>query len=189
MPPDDLRRMREHDPASVGTGAGAARTPAVPTAPEPHAPVGDRAEERHVRDANDRRESDVARRALDRRVMAVMESMSDAFLALGPDWRVTYANREAARLNGTTPDALIGRDHWSQWPETVGSEVEREYRRAARERVPVQLEHYYEGAGRWHEIRAYPSDDGGLVVFYRDVTAQRRLEEERSRQARELAAT
>ena len=118
-------------------------------------------------------------RALDRRVAAVVERMSDAFLALGPDWPVTYANAEAARLNGTTPAALVGRDHWAAWPETVGSEVERQYRHAVAERVAVVFEHHYEKAGVWHDIRAYPADDGGLAVFYRDITHQKRQDIER----------
>jgi PAS domain S-box-containing protein len=126
-------------------------------------------------------------RALDRRVAAVVERMSDASLALGPDWRVTYANAEAARLNGTTPPALVGRDHRAAWPETVGSEVERQYRRAAAERVAVAFEHHYERAGVWHDIRAYPADDGGLAIFFRDISPQKRLEAERARQAQELA--
>jgi len=128
------------------------------------------------------------RRTIDRRVAAVIEGMSDAFLAIGPDWRVTYANREAARLNGTTPDALLGVDHWAHWPHTVGSEVERQYRRAVRDQVPVAFEHHYEDNDVWHEIRAYPSDDGGIAVFFRDITAAKQLEMERARQARELSA-
>ena len=135
----------------------------------------------------DRRSAAIARRAIDRRVRAVVEGMSDAFLAIGPDWRITYANREAARLNGTVARALVGADHWEQWPETVGSEVERQYRRVVTERVPVQFEHHYERAGIWHDVRAYPADDGGVAVFYRDITKTKLLELERARQARELA--
>ena len=137
--------------------------------------------------ADDRRGAAAERRARDRSVMAVVEGMSDAFLSLDRDWRITYANREAARLNGTTSAALVGRDHWSVWPETAGTEVERQYRRAIAERVPVTFEHHYPAADVWHEIRAYPAEEGGLAVFYRDVTARKRLEAERERQARELA--
>ncbi|GLC24719.1 PAS domain-containing sensor histidine kinase [Roseisolibacter agri] len=138
--------------------------------------------------AAERRAAAEERRARDRSVMAVVEGMSDAFLSLDRDWRVTYANREAARLNGTSPAALVGRDHWTVWPETAGTEVERQYRRAIAEGVPVTFEHHYPAADVWHEIRAYPAEEGGLAVFYRDVTARKRLEEERARQARALAA-
>ena len=137
--------------------------------------------------AMDRRNAASERRAIDRRVRAVVEGMSDAFLAIGPDWRISYANHEAARLNGTTAAELVGTDHWERWPETRGGEVERQYRRVIEERVPVQFEHYYRDAGIWHDVRAYPSDDGGLAVFYRDITQSKQLEQERARQARELA--
>jgi PAS domain S-box-containing protein len=111
----------------------------------------------------------------------VLERISDAFLALDADWRVTYANREVGRLNGVDPAALVGRDHWALWPETLGTTVEREYRRAMAERVPVHFEHHYADADRWHDVHAYPDAAGGLAIFYRDVTARRREEEERRR--------
>jgi PAS domain S-box-containing protein len=128
------------------------------------------------------------RRALDRRVAAVLESVTHAFLALDAEWRITYANPEAARLNGTTPEALIGRDHWATWPETMGSAVEREYRRAVEEQAPAHFIHHYPGDDVWHEIHAYPADEGGLAVLYRDITDERRADAERARLAIALAA-
>jgi PAS domain S-box-containing protein len=165
--------------------AGEEPTPAVPDAAAVSPGVG--GAPAGGPGAGDRRAA-ANRRALDRRVMAVVEGMSDAFIAVDAGWRVTYANREAARLNGTSPAALVGGDHWALWPETLGSAVERHYRRAARERVPVAFEHHYPGADVWHEVRAYPADDGGLAIFYRDISAQKALEAERQRQARDLAA-
>jgi PAS domain S-box-containing protein len=173
MPPSDPIRSTRPTPSGV---------PSVPAdAPETGPSVPE------LSPAEQERRADVARRQIDRRVTAVVEGMSDAFLAIAPDWRVTYANREAARLNGVRPEDLVGRNHWEAWPETQGSEVERQYRRVIAERVPVQFEHHYPGADVWHDIRAYPADDGGLAVFYRDVTAEKRSAVERERQTRELA--
>ena len=134
----------------------------------------------------DRRRHDVGRRALDQRVLSVRESVTHAFLTLDARWGVTYANREAARLNGTTPDALIGRDHWALWPEALGSEVERRYRRVAGEGVAEHFVHHYPLADAWHEIHAYPSGDGGVAVLYRDISAERRATAERARLTAEL---
>ncbi|CAA9300361.1 MAG: hypothetical protein AVDCRST_MAG11-761, partial [uncultured Gemmatimonadaceae bacterium] len=128
------------------------------------------------------------RRALDRRIAAVLESVTHAFIALDRDWRVTYANPEAARLNGTTPDALIGRDHWLLWPESVGSAVEAEYRAVVARRAAAHFIHHYPGADVWHEIHAYPADEGGIAVLYRDITEERRADAERARLAAALAA-
>jgi len=107
----------------------------------------------------------------DRRLAALIESVSDAFLALDSEWRVAYANHEAARLSGLTPAALLGRSHWEIWPWTVGSEVERQYRRAVAEHRPAHFEHFYPAVGVWHSIHAYPAEGGGLAIFYRDITA------------------
>jgi PAS domain S-box-containing protein len=166
--------------------------PPTPPAASPDQPSADRSAGRAAPDetaagAGERRRV-AERRARDRSVLAVVEGMSDAFLSLDRDWRISHANREAARLNGTTPDALVGRDHWEVWPETRGTEVERQYRRAVADRVSVTFEHHYAGSGLWHEIRAHPSEDGGLAVFYRDVTARKQLEAERAAQARALAS-
>ena len=127
----------------------------------------------------ERRAAAAMRRDADRRLAAVVERVSDAFLAIGPDWRITYANGEAARLSGTSAAALVGRNHWDQWPETVGSEVERQYRRVAADGVPAHFVHHYPEAGVWHAIAAYPAEGGGIAVFYHDVTAEKRAEAER----------
>jgi signal transduction histidine kinase len=153
-------------PATDPPDAGPAPDSRAAAAPGPRAPQGPPPRDR---------------RAADRRLAAVVEGMSDAFLALDAEWRVTYANQECARLNQTTPEALVGCDHWARWPETAGTEVEREYRRAVAEGVPARFTHYYPGVDAWHEVHAYPSGDGGLSVFYRDVTAERRAEAERER--------
>ena len=154
--------------------------PAPPDAPaDPTAPAATRASERRAVHL---------RRALDRRIAAVLESVTHGFIALDREWRVTYANPEAARLNGTTPAALIGRDHWHLWPESVGSTVEAEYRSVVARRTAAHFVHHYPGADVWHEIHAYPADEGGLAVLYLDITEERRADAERGRLAAALAA-
>jgi diguanylate cyclase (GGDEF)-like protein/PAS domain S-box-containing protein len=123
----------------------------------------------------------VGRRAAERRLAAVIEGMSEAFLSLDTAWRVTYANRQACILSGIPRAAMLGREYWQLWPETVGTDVERQYRRVAAERVVVRFEHMHPDTGVWHAIHAYPAEDGGVAVFYRDVTAERRAAAERER--------
>ncbi|GJG88806.1 hypothetical protein tb265_39870 [Gemmatimonadetes bacterium T265] len=149
-------------------------TNSYPTVPDPDVLSGAPARGRRAGDVG-------ARRAAERRLAAVVEGMSEAFLSLDAAWRVTYANRAACRLNGTTRAALVGRDHWALWPETAGGEIERQYRRVAADGVPARFEHYYPRAGVWHAIQAYPAEGGGLAVFFRDVTAERAAAAERER--------
>jgi signal transduction histidine kinase len=55
--------------------------------------------------------------------------------------------------------------------------LELEFRRAVAEQVPVEFEYYYEPWDSWFLNKAYPSKDGGLSVFFHDITARKRSEE------------
>jgi PAS domain S-box-containing protein len=134
--------------------------------------------------------------AANERAATILESITDGFVALDRDWRFTYVNAEAERLNGVGRDELLGRDHWEAFPALVGTLVDREFHRAVAEGVEVEFENHYEPWDKWFEVRAYPSRDGGLSVFFRGVTARKRAEralaEARARadqQARQFDAT
>jgi PAS domain-containing protein len=64
----------------------------------------------------------------------ILESISDAFLALDHDFRFTYVNAAAEKLLNMRARDLIGRDHWEVFPAAVGQPLERDYRRAMAER-------------------------------------------------------
>jgi diguanylate cyclase (GGDEF)-like protein/PAS domain S-box-containing protein len=152
----------------------AATTGPYPTVPDPDAVSGTPRAERRAGDT-------VGRRAAERRLSAVVEGMSEAFLSLDPRWCITYANREACRLSGIPRAALLGREYWQLWPDTVGTEIERQYRQVAAERIAVRFEHHHDDTDVWHAVHAYPAEDGGVAVFYRDVTVERQATAERER--------
>ncbi len=152
----------------------AATTGPYPTVPDPDAVAGTPGTERRAGDTG-------GPRAAERRLAAVVEGMSEAFLSLDTAWRVTYANREACRLSGSPRAALLGREYWQLWPDALGTEIERQYRRVAAERIAVRFEHHRDGTDVWHDVHAYPAEDGGVAVFYRDVTIERQAAAERER--------
>jgi signal transduction histidine kinase len=45
------------------------------------------------------------------------------------------------------------------------------------DQVPVEFETYYSPKDAWYYIKAYPAKDGGLSVFFQDITLRRRSEE------------
>ena len=116
----------------------------------------------------------------ERRILSILESITDAFFAVDRDWRFTYLNRQAQKLIDPTSVGLVGLSMWEAYPGLVGSEFERAYRRAAEERVAVSVTSYYPDHDRWYEVHAYPSEDG-LSVYFRDVTEPKRQEEEHAR--------
>ena len=108
----------------------------------------------------------------------LLERMTDAFIALDREWRVVYMNGAARRIGEPPGPDVIGRSHWEQWPQSVGTEIERQYRLAMATQRPVHFEHHYRFPGRdyWHSIHAYP-DANGLSIFFRDVTEQKRTDD------------
>ena len=73
------------------------------------------------------------------------------------------------------------------FPETVGTTVQREFHRAVADKVAVEFENYYEPWNRWFEVKAYPSKDGGLSAYFRDITARKQAEERERQLAAETA--
>ena len=141
------------------------------------------------RDVSDERRAQAALEQQRHWLETTLESITDAFCGFDHQWRFTYVNRQAEELLGRRRETLLGRDHWTEYPETIGTEVERFYRRAVAEQISVTFEHYFEPHGRWYEINAYPSVEG-LAVYFRDVSARKRDEillRESEHRFRELA--
>ena len=114
-------------------------------------------------------------------VTAMLESISDGFAALDREFRFTYANREAERVLGTPRREMLGRVVWDVFPAALGTKFEVAYRRAMTEGTSETVEEFYpEPLNAWFEVRAQPSKEG-LVVYFQDVTARKRQEQERER--------
>ena len=138
------------------------------------------------REAGLRAEAETARDQLIR----VLESITDGFITVDDQWRLTYVNAEAERLNGMRREDMLGRNHWDIFPEAVGTTIYQEFTRAVRDGVPVDFENHYLPWNRWFHLKAYPRPEGGLSVFYEDITERKRGEEllrESERRFRELA--
>ena len=121
----------------------------------------------------------VGERAIPARLAAeLLERISDSFIALDCEWRIVYMNKAAMTMGRPVSPDVIGRSHWDVWPETRGTEVERQYRTAMETQRPVHFEHHYviPGADFWHSVHAYP-DETGLSIFFRDVTEQKRADQ------------
>jgi PAS domain S-box-containing protein len=136
------------------------------------------------RDITERKEAEEALQEANRRSRMILESITDTFGAVDVDWRYTYLNQRALELYREAQgvdvalEDLLGRSMWDLFPELVGTTVEREVRRAVREQTPVVFETYSRATARWVEGRAYPTEDGGLLTFGRDIAERKRVEEQ-----------
>jgi PAS domain S-box-containing protein len=115
--------------------------------------------------------------AANEKVVATLEDMTDGFLRLDRGWRVVSMNREFERQWRRPRPGPLGKVFWQEWPAAVGTKLEAECRRAAAGQVEVHFEDYFAPFGRWFDLKATPTPDGGLSVFCRDVTQRKREQE------------
>lgn len=99
----------------------------------------------------------------------ILESITDAFIALDDEWNVTYANAQAEVLVERTREELLGQSVWDIFPEAVGTRFHEKYEKALDEQESVEFVEYYPPLNRWFEARAFPFE-GGLSIYFDDVT-------------------
>ncbi|MFL5357973.1 PAS domain S-box protein [Archangium sp.] len=124
---------------------------------------------------------------VERRVHRMLESITDAFVALDRAWRYTYVNRRAEELSHRSREEMIGRTPLEVFPRFTGSRSERAFREALTRQRAVHIEEQDPTGDTWVEMHVYPSEEG-LAVYFRDITERKRAQEAALRLAREEAA-
>jgi PAS domain S-box-containing protein len=114
----------------------------------------------------------------EQQVAMTLESVTDGFMRYDRDWRIVYVNAEAERINQLTRSEMLGQILWEVFPGVVGTKLESEFRRTVGEQVTVEFENYYAPFGRWYSLKCYPTPDGGLTTYIRDITEKKQAEEQ-----------
>ncbi|MDS0282477.1 PAS domain-containing protein [Haloarcula onubensis] len=114
-------------------------------------------------------------------VYHVLSRVEDAVVAFDTEWRYTYVNETAERLLDRSSAELLGEVVWEQFPKTVGTDIEHEFRRALATQEPSTFENYSDSLDRWVEIRVFPSPTGASVYF-RDISARKAREAQLQRE-------
>ena len=110
----------------------------------------------------------------------IFDTIGEGFALLDAHWRILEMNAEGLRICGLKAEQVIGRTHWELFPESADSEASAMLRRVMRERRAGQAEYQLppaSGRGGWNEIRAFPMQDGGIAIFFRDITDRKVAEE------------
>jgi PAS domain S-box-containing protein len=114
--------------------------------------------------------------AAQQQVQRILESITDAFLALDHEWRFTYLNREAEHLLQRKRAELLGQVLWTEFPDAVGSTFERMYRRAMETQTTVEFVEFFPPLDTWFEVKAFPSVEG-LSIYFRNISDRKRAEQ------------
>jgi PAS domain S-box-containing protein len=123
------------------------------------------------RDVTDRHRSDAERAKTEQ----ILSRLPEGFAVMDHDWNFVYVNESGAQLAGKPREEMIGKNCWEIFPKIAGTQLETEYRRCMKERVPVNFEFPFLPLGRHFEIRALPVPEG-ISVLYQDVSAARERE-------------
>jgi PAS domain S-box-containing protein len=104
-----------------------------------------------------------------RELAAVLQATGEAVIALDAGWRITFLNSraEAAVARGRE---LRGRTLWAALPGMEGGPFGVAYRRTMELRLPAVVDAPYVPLGRRFRAESHPREDGGIVIFSRDVT-------------------
>jgi PAS domain S-box-containing protein len=127
------------------------------------------------------------------RLARTLETMADAFFRLDQDLRFTYVNSRAEVILDRSRDELLGAHVWERFPEAVGTEFQQVYEQVRDTQQPASFEAHFTPLDLWAEVRAHP-DDGGVAVYFRDITERRYHQEaeaalaRRAQRAHEAAA-
>jgi PAS domain S-box-containing protein len=131
-----------------------------------------------VADVTERRATERALAASERRMHAVLEAVSEALYALDVNWRFTLFNRAAEAYFGLKRDEVLGRTLWDVTPMIAGSPIEKCLRQAMETRAPAAYEGYsVHHPDRYIAMRFAPKQGGGVAASLTDITARRKAEE------------
>lgn len=111
----------------------------------------------------------------------ILNSTIDGLMVLDAESRFVYFNAAARKMlaeQGGNADSLIGKQYLTEaFREASDDESGLAFRRAARDRMPVEVENYYAPFGRWYLIRFFPMSQNRMAIIVQDITERRRAED------------
>ncbi len=125
------------------------------------------------------------------RASELLQLISEGFVFVDREFCVREINEVGLRMARRPLADFLGRSLWKIAPQLEDTEMARLLIRAMAERSPLSIEHLYtwtDGRQSWLEIRGHPTDEG-LAIFYRDISDQKRSEEELRRAQADLMQT
>jgi PAS domain S-box-containing protein len=108
-------------------------------------------------------------------MVGVMERVSDGIVALDKDFNYTYVNTYGGELLGRSATYLVGKNYWTEYPESRETPFAKAYVEAMQTQLPRFFEAYYSHWQRWFTNRVYPSAEG-ITIFFSDITERKNAE-------------
>lgn len=107
-------------------------------------------------------------------IVAILESISDAFFALDKELRFTYVNKQADKFfYGLSKDELMGKPLVEVMPEIKKTRTLRKIRQALAMGKSFHFDDYFFKRGSYYLFNVYPSK-AGVSVYFKDITQEKK---------------
>ena len=119
-----------------------------------------------------RKKAETRRNTTTHQLQQVLATTMDGVVSVSRDWTFTFLNRRAEEMLFMKGD-LIGKNVWEEFPTARESTFFTHFDRTMKQGIPAEFEEYYpEPLNMWLHVSSHRSDEG-IIVFFRDVTAER----------------
>mgnify|MGYP000259334122 CR=1 FL=1 len=130
----------------------------------------------YLRDITHQKEAEAEITRLHHQVISVLESTTDAYIAVDTGWRIQYVNQRAEEMFGSARMRLLNQPLWECLPQLeVGFGTLT--RDVAKRRTSVNTRGFYVPGSKWLEAHIHPQPDG-VALYLRDISEQVRAEQQ-----------
>jgi len=107
----------------------------------------------------------------------ILGSISESFCLLDASWQIRYWNAAAERTTGKNREEVMDKFMWDVFPQRAGSTLYDNCHEVMQTRKATSFEHY-SAEGTWFYNSVYPNNDGGLTIYFKDITGRKKAENE-----------
>jgi len=123
-------------------------------------------------DITERKETEEKIQKSSKFIFNTLKNMTDGYVSLNTNWEYTNVNQRAGNLFRRSPEDLIGKNIWKEFPDGVNQPFYKNYYKAATTQNEIIFEDYYPPWNKWFENRIIPSKEG-LAIFFQDITERK----------------
>ncbi len=121
-------------------------------------------------------ESKEAMMHLKNAMAAILENIDNGFFSLDKNWQFVYINRKAANNVGYESNDLIGKNIWEMFPQIIGTDEEKNYRKVMMNHRSLQFQTCGVITNRWYEEKVYRTPEG-IAIYWNDITETKKAED------------
>lgn len=112
---------------------------------------------------------------LNLKIIHILESMNDAFLALDTSWRFLYLNGNAEKFFQQKTDQLIGKNLFETYPQILDYPHTNQLINSISNADSIKYEEFIPEINQWIEISAHLVDNN-IFIYFNDITHRKKDE-------------